>query len=82
MTDYNFYADLLNKYSQLTPWVQAVIGIGFCGAILGLAFFLKESIVAIMKPLYRADTPAVTNAAGEKREWRDKYYRGEENAKP
>ncbi|MCP5361458.1 MAG: hypothetical protein H6908_02275 [Hyphomicrobiales bacterium] len=76
MNDYNFYADLLNKYSQLTPWVQAVIGFGICGATLGLAFFLKESIVAIMKPLYR--TNAATSAASapeEKREWRDKYYR-------
>lgn len=79
MEEYNFYADLLNKYSQLTPWVQALIGIGFCGAILGLAYFLKESIVAIMKPLYKTNVPANTSdAKEEKREWRDKYYRGEE----
>jgi hypothetical protein len=75
MNDYNFYADFLNKYSQLTPWVQAVIGIGLCGAILGLAYFLKECVVALMKPLYRTDTAAAQTATEKKREWRDKYYR-------
>ena len=27
MAEYNFFADLLNKYSQLTPWVQALVGL-------------------------------------------------------
>lgn len=75
MNEYNFFADLLNKYSQLTPYVQVVIGIGFCGSILGLAYFAKESVIAIMKPLYKETTAATNNK--EKSEWKDKYYRGE-----
>lgn len=78
MNDYNFYADLLNKYSQLTPWVQAVTGIGLCGAILGLAYFMKESIVAIMKPLYKGNAHTTAGSSEEKPEWKDKYYRGDE----
>lgn len=71
--EYNFWADLLNKYSQLTPYVQVITGIGFFGATLGVAYFVKESIVAIMKPLYRTHETGTT--AGDAKEWRDKYYR-------
>lgn len=77
MDGYNFWADLLNKYSQLTPWVQALTGVGVFAAILGVAYFVKESIVAIMKPLYRVNETgtAASSANEEKREWKDKYYR-------
>ena len=74
MDEYIFSADLLNKFSQLTPWVQALIGIGICGVILGFFYFFKESIVAIVKPFYKQQdkTPKEEN-----KEWKDKYYRGE-----
>ena len=39
MDEYIFLADLLNKFSQLTPWVQALIGISFFGVLLGLGYF-------------------------------------------
>ena len=35
MDEYILSADLLNKFSQLTPWVQALIGIAFCMMVLG-----------------------------------------------
>jgi hypothetical protein len=46
MNEYNFYADLLNKYSQLTPWVQALLGISFFAAVLGVAYFFKETVAS------------------------------------
>jgi hypothetical protein len=69
MNDYNFYADLLNKYSQFTPWVQAVLGIGFFAAVLGVAYFIKETVASIARPMQR------DAAAKPKPKWRDKYYR-------
>lgn len=72
MNEYNFFADLLNKYSQLTPWVQALLGVGFFGSVLGVAYFLKETVASIVQP-WRRDA-----AARPQQEWRDKYYRGEE----
>ncbi|MEZ5691954.1 MAG: hypothetical protein R3D71_09875 [Rickettsiales bacterium] len=78
MNEYIFSADLLNKFSQLTPWVQAIIGLAFAGMILGIAYFFKESITAIMKPLYKPTTPDISAQKEEKKEWRDKYYRGGE----
>ncbi len=78
MNEYIFLADLLNKFSQLTPWVQAVIGISVSGMILGIAYFFKESITAIMKPLYKTTLPNQSEQKEEKKEWRDKYYRGGE----
>jgi hypothetical protein len=47
MTDYNFTADILNKFSQLVPWVQALIGISLIGMVGVVAFFLKETVLAI-----------------------------------
>lgn len=75
MNDYNFYADLLNKYSQLTPWVQALIVLGGFSALLGIAYFFKETVAVIMKPWQR--TYAESAPKEEKHEWRDKYYRDE-----
>lgn len=69
MNEYNFFADLLNKYSQLTPWVQALLGVGFFGSVLGVAYFIKETVGSIVQPLKR------DGAVKPKREWRDKYYR-------
>lgn len=72
MDEYHFYADLLNKYSQLTPWVQALLGVGFFSAVLGVAYFFKETVATIMRPWQRQ-----LNEAKPKQEWRDKYYREE-----
>lgn len=72
MNEYNVFADILNKYSQLTPWVQALLGVGFFAVVLCVAYFFKEMVANVVQP-FRRDT-----AAKPKREWRDKYYRGEE----
>lgn len=53
MNEYIFAADLLNKFSQLTPWVQALIGISFFGMLLGFGYFLKESIAVVIKPFMK-----------------------------
>ena len=50
MEEYIFSADLLNKFSQLTPWVQVTTSFICAGVILGVSYFLKEAIAAIMKP--------------------------------
>lgn len=70
MNEYSFAADLLNKYSQLTPWVQAVLGLGFFAAVLGVAYFIKETAASIARPLQRRE-----HETTPKPEWRDKYYR-------
>lgn len=61
----------------LTAWngTDSYIGLGFFGMVVALAYFLKECVVAIMKPFYKYD-----EATGEesKKEWKDKYYRSEE----
>jgi hypothetical protein len=49
MDEYNFFADLLNKYSQLTPWVQVITSIGLCGVTVSTTYFIKESIAIISK---------------------------------
>lgn len=75
MGEYNALADLLNKYSQLTPWVQALIGLGAFGAILGIAYFFKETVAVMMRPFQRMVPEAEPKEP--KKEWRDKYYRDE-----
>jgi len=76
MNEYVFSADLLNKYSQLTPWVQALIGISFSSVIIGVAYFFKQSVTEVMRPFVkdRSEPPKE-----QKPEWKDKYYRGEES---
>lgn len=54
MIDYNLFADMLNKYSQLTPWVQALIGLYSMGATLGIAYFIKEMVAVIVCPFQHA----------------------------
>ena len=73
MTDYNLFADMLNKYSQLTPWVQALIGLGAFSMILGIAYFVKETVAVMMRPFQR--TQPEDSSKETKQEWRDKYYR-------
>lgn len=72
--EYNFYADLLNKYSQLTPVIQGILGISFFGMILGIFYFLKESIALIIKPFVKLECYETKK---ENKEWKDRYYRGE-----
>lgn len=74
MDQYNIVADFLNKFSQLTPWVQAFIGLGICSVLLGTVYFMKEIVVVIMKPFNKESELA----AEPKKEWKDSYYRGEE----
>ena len=68
--DYNFLADLLNKFSQLTSWVQALLGLGLCAVLLGVAYFFKETIAVVVSPFRKPAEPKP-----EKKEWRDKFYR-------
>lgn len=75
MDNYNFFADLLNKYSQLTPWVQALIGFCAGGVVLGVAYFFKETVAVLMRPFQRNQLEK--DFKESKPEWRDKYYRDE-----
>ena len=68
MSDYIFSADLLNKYSQLTPWVQALIILAITAIIIFTTYFIKETISLFCKP----------KPSQEKDEWRDSYYRDDE----
>ena len=68
MSDYNFWADVLNKYSQFTPWVQVALGFATLAVALGLAHYIKEIVVALMRPFYGLETPP-------QEQWKDKYYR-------
>ncbi len=54
MGNYNAVADFLNKFSQLTPWVQAVLGLGLCGMIGSLGFFTKEIVRVIAERFKRS----------------------------
>lgn len=73
MERYNFLADLLNKYSQLTPWVLALVSFGFYAVILGAFYFMKEMVVELMRPLREKTGMALHEQP--KKEWQDKYYR-------
>lgn len=65
--DYNFLADALNKFSQLTPWVQAIVAGGAVAVLVAPFYFLKE-IVRVIAHRHTTTEP--------KKEWHDKYYRG------
>ena len=73
MSDYIFSADLLNKYSQLTPWVQAFVLIIIATIIIGIAYFIKEYITLLTKPFCKQKP-----TEAEEKEWRDSYYRDDE----
>lgn len=68
--EYNLFADLLNKFSQLTPWVQAAICIGLCAVVLGIAYFIKETVAVAVSPFKKCE-----EVKEPKKEWQDKYYR-------
>lgn len=64
--EYNFSADLLNKFTMLTPWIQAIIGLAIAAVLISPFYFLKEIVRVIVD----------RNKEPEK-EWRDKFYRDE-----
>lgn len=55
--EYHLFADMLNKFSQLTPWVQAVALLCVSGMVISSAYFLKEALAALVKP-FRKDRDA------------------------
>ncbi|MFT0891809.1 hypothetical protein [Pseudochelatococcus sp. G4_1912] len=56
MTDYHLGENLLTLYAQLTPWVQAWIGLSLCLVLLGVVYLLKEIVVALMQPFRRSQS--------------------------
>ena len=66
--EYNFFADLLNKFSQLTPWIQAIVSGGVVAIMVSPFYFLKETVRVIAN---RHKEP--------EKEWVDKYYRDEKS---
>ena len=55
MDDYHLWADVLNKLSQLTPWVQAVISLGFFGMVIAVAYFMKACVAEMVKPFCKRE---------------------------
>ncbi|MFT0892611.1 hypothetical protein [Pseudochelatococcus sp. G4_1912] len=53
MVDQYVDGNLLILYAQLIPWVQALLGVGACVVVLGVAYLFKETVVALMQPFYR-----------------------------
>ncbi len=53
--EYHFWADALNKFPQLTPWIQAVVSLVIGTTVLGVARFVKEMVVAIVSVFERKD---------------------------
>lgn len=53
MNTYSIIADLLNKFSQLTPWVQALLGFSFCAVLVAWGHFLREIVMAIFLSICR-----------------------------
>ena len=48
--EYNFLADMLNKFHTSEPWIQAVTIIVLGTMFIGLCYFLKEMVVALVSP--------------------------------
>ena len=57
MSNYHFSDGLIALYVQLTPWVQTLLGLGACIVVLGIAYFLKETIIALTRPFHRTASP-------------------------
>jgi hypothetical protein len=55
MNTYSFTADLLNKFSQLTPWVQVALGGFICAMTASLGYFTKEIVRAIAERCKRSN---------------------------
>ncbi len=48
--EYNFCADILNKYQQLTPWVQAVLGLGLFATCSMVAYCIMRMWHSLLAP--------------------------------
>jgi hypothetical protein len=59
MTEYNFLADLLNKFSELSPWVQVLTNFSFAFAAIAMTYFFKESVVAITQIFIEKDIKSI-----------------------
>lgn len=55
MNTYIATADFLNKFSQLTPWVQVALGGFICGMIASLGFFMKEIVRVVAERVKRKE---------------------------
>lgn len=73
MENYNLFADFLNKYSQLTPWVQAILGVMAFGSIACISYFFKETVVVLVSSFSKNNN--INFKKEPKKEWHDKYYR-------
>jgi hypothetical protein len=75
MADYNFTADFLTKFVQLTPSVQIVISFS-CAIATGLtAFFIKESVALITSLCSRLNRQAAEEQLlKELAEARERYH--------
>ena len=45
MSNYDFFADILAKYSVSESWIQAIILISFTIITVSLLYFIKEMVV-------------------------------------
>lgn len=44
MVEPSIWPDALNKFSQLTPWVQVALAVCASAAWLGMWYFIKEIV--------------------------------------
>ncbi|MBB3808107.1 hypothetical protein [Pseudochelatococcus contaminans] len=56
MTEDQLGTNLLTLYAQLTPWVQAFVALLTCIVLLGIVYFIKETVVALTTPFIRRPT--------------------------
>jgi len=49
MDEYNFLADLLNKFSQFTPWIQALAIFIIGSVFLSLLYVIKVALISKIK---------------------------------
>ncbi len=50
--EYHFGADALHKFSQITPWIQAVVFSSACITVVIVTYLIKE-MVAIIANAFR-----------------------------
>ncbi len=55
MDCYDIWADILNKFFQLTPWVQVSFCLGMGTTTLGMAYFVKEVVATLMSPFQKRE---------------------------
>ena len=68
--EYHFWADALNKFPQLTPWIQAVVFLGAYITVVVVTYLIKEMVAIIANACRRKDKtkpPASETLAPEKK---------------